>query len=410
MSGDTDVFVESQMDGTRDGTISVGDSPPSFDDFDTIKESRREYVEAKTGSKASKKSEKEDDSSASKEKVSKAVEEKNAEREEGDKNTHPSLAPNPEKTSFKTIKGNFGDQTVEVASDTTFTQPVNGKEERVTLQELLNNYSGKTNWDRKYGELHKETSQFKQERDQVFGQLGKFAEIAKQGKSLDAMKYLVETFGGNYHNFYNSLRDAMIPEVSSFLEMTDEERIAAENSRRAEYLKEQNQSLLSKREQEKAEQDLLLSEYKVRETWGISKDDFEGARSEILANSEGMSEQEREQVLKDVRNPEFVANYMYELQIINQAEEIAKSVDPGLLRDYQNVISIAQFFKDDPDVDPKYVAEEVKKALGLDREAQVLNEKMREGAPVTKNLKEKQSTARFESFNDFEEDEYHGNY
>ena len=61
-----------------------------------------------------------------------------------------------EKKDVKNLRMKMGEELFNVASDATFKVKVDGKSEEVPLQELINNYSGKTAWDKKFTEIGKE--------------------------------------------------------------------------------------------------------------------------------------------------------------------------------------------------------------------------------------------------------------
>jgi hypothetical protein len=75
-----------------------------------------------------------------------------------DKKSEPK--PEPEKPKAdakpKSHKGRSGENQLTIPSDTVFGVPVDGKKEDVSFQELVDNYSGKQNYDRKYNDLARE--------------------------------------------------------------------------------------------------------------------------------------------------------------------------------------------------------------------------------------------------------------
>lgn len=77
-----------------------------------------------------------------------------------DKDAKPAVKP-------KVHKAKVGDAALEIPGDAVIPHKVDGKTEEVKLQDLLDHYSGKVNWDKKYTELHKERGEFTKSREQL---------------------------------------------------------------------------------------------------------------------------------------------------------------------------------------------------------------------------------------------------
>jgi hypothetical protein len=114
---------------------------------------------------------------------------------EGDK------APKPKSKAFKFRQG---DSELEVAGDAVVQIPVNGKMEEYTLQDLANEFSGKTDYSRKYSEFGVEKGRFIKERDELESTLNQFFE--KSQKDPDAAwDFLAEMNGHDPIEFKTKL-------------------------------------------------------------------------------------------------------------------------------------------------------------------------------------------------------------
>lgn len=75
--------------------------------------------------------------------------------------------PDPKAGKPRVIKAKSGESTVEVMSDAVFPVRIGKDVSEVPLQELINNYSGKTAYETKFNDLHKERTEFTKSREQL---------------------------------------------------------------------------------------------------------------------------------------------------------------------------------------------------------------------------------------------------
>ena len=140
-----------------------------------------------------------------------------------------------------------------------FKHTVDGKDEDVTLQDLLNNYSGKVGWDKKFQELSddkklykEEITNHKAEVEKINGYINTFRDKMKNGDSLGALEYFAEFSGMKPYEFRNELVRQLAPEVERRSLLSYEE-IENENLRQQnEYLLRQQESAEANRTSEQA--------------------------------------------------------------------------------------------------------------------------------------------------------------
>ena len=138
--------------GTEEADLNQGSV--SFDDLDALtetKDSKELMDEAKDflekGSEDTAKTEEKQSGYKAKDKR----EEESAEKEETEEGTQAETDPTEE---IKYKVGSFKDLTQEVAEDTVFSHKVDGEDVDVTLKDLMENYSGKVPYDKRFNELN----------------------------------------------------------------------------------------------------------------------------------------------------------------------------------------------------------------------------------------------------------------
>ena len=260
--------------------------------------------------------------------------------------------------SIKKITGKAGNKKYELTSDTVFSHKVDGEEVDVTLQDLLNNYSGKTSYDRKFQEfseskkeLEAERNNYQAELESINEYIGNFAQKIQQDDAMGALEYFAEFSGMKPYEFRNELVRQLAPEVERRSLLSYEE-IENENLRQQnEYLLRQQESAEANRTSEQAKQELGNKIRQMQEAHGISDEDFEKSYYELVeSNYEG-----------DV-TPDVVAEYYVHTQAYSRAESVLETIDTNLRNQQQIVENFQRVIVNNPDFDDndlKEIAEEV---------------------------------------------------
>lgn len=137
----------------------------------------------------------------------------------------------------KAIKLKNGDADLEVPADAKVTVKIGGKDEEFTVQELLNEFSGKTDWSRKYTALDTERKTFQAERQELQTGINSLFELAvTQSKPLDAIQMLTEMLGGDGVKQVTELRSRMLKEFEEYAKLSPEDKKIQEANERAELL------------------------------------------------------------------------------------------------------------------------------------------------------------------------------
>ncbi len=180
---------------------------------------------------------------------------KEEESEEKDSEEEKEKASEVKKLKIRQADGLYG-----IDADSKVRVKIDGNYQEVPVQELINNYSGKIAYDKKFSEIGNEKKMVEQEKAQV----SKTTEILKNTVSeimghlqdpnknpFDALYFLVEKSGGDNYSVYKRALEANLEEVENlmsmseverkayFLEKKDEFRSKTEDARKAEYTKSQ---------------------------------------------------------------------------------------------------------------------------------------------------------------------------
>lgn len=250
------------------------------DDLKVIKDSKRdsEGKEIKEDKKASKDEADEEEEEDSDEEGE--VEEK---KEEEGKEEKP-------KKDSKKLRMRMGDELYNVDSDASVKVKVDGELTDVPLQELINNFSGKTAWDKKFTELGKEKKSLEIEKSQIMSQKQELSEHVKKaiaplkdpnGNPLDSLMYLVEMSGEDPYTAYRRIMESNLEEISNLMDMTETERELHFHKKKDEL----HSSIARKRQEaqqkEQAFNQVVQKVDQLRQSFNVSEDDFVDASEEL---------------------------------------------------------------------------------------------------------------------------------
>lgn len=156
------------------------------------------------------------------------VEDKN--KKAADKNKEPGKA--------KVHKFKSGDADLDVPGDAKVTVAVNGKNEIVDVQELINNYSGKQNFGRLAQELDTEKKSFHAERQALQTSVDDLYNLCvKENKPMDAVAHLTDLLGGNGAEVVKKMQAEMRKVFEEWSKLSPEERRIRETQEESELYK-----------------------------------------------------------------------------------------------------------------------------------------------------------------------------
>ena len=261
---------------------------------------------------------------------------------------------------IKKLVAKYGEEDLEIAANAVFKHKVDGEEVDVELQELLNNYSGKVSYDKKFQEFSSQKKEFDEYKVQydndieaISNYVNTFREKMSSENPMAALDYFAEFSGMKPHEFRRQLINAMIPEVNRVSQMSADEYkneyLRAENS----YLQRQKESENARLQAEQSQSELLNEIKQVQEAHNMTEEAF-------LESFQELSESEYEGEI----TPQAVAEYHMHSQAFSKADEILSQVNQSLVDDDQVVESLQKVIVENPSFDDNDLLEIVQEVYG----------------------------------------------
>lgn len=257
------------------------------------------------------------------------------------------IAEEEAQEEIKKLIAKYGEEELEIAANSVFKHKVDGEEIDVELQELLNNYSGKVSYDRKFQEFSSEKKEFDNYKNQYDGEIQQinnyindFANKFRQNDALGALEYFAEFAGMKPYEFRRDLLNQLLPEMERRSTMTEDQIRAEELAFQNEYLMRQQESAQQQYQDQQALRELEDEIVEVQEAHGISDEDFENAYNELMEiDYEGEI------------NPATVAEYHMHSKAYSKAEDILGQVDSLLVEQDPVVESLQKVIVENPSFD-----------------------------------------------------------
>ena len=347
----------------------------SFDELDQLTDGRSEkeiLSEAKKENKGKK-----DESKA----------EAESDREEREEAEIIAEAKEKKEEEIKKLIAKYGEENLEMPANAIFKHKIDGEEVDVELQELLNNYSGKVSYDKKFQEFSNERKEFEtarndynQQIDNINKYIEGFADKLKNKDALGALSYFAEFSGMKPHEFQRELLSQIAPEVERRAIMSPEELKSEELLAQNEYLLQQQESVQEQARQEQAQRELELEIANVQEAHSISDEAFNNAYQELV-NSDYEGEM----------NPQAVADYYIHSQAFSRADEILSSINSQLADQDQVVESLQQVIVENPSFDNDDLKEIVEEVYGdmINKASKTVSKKAEPKKQTTKEPRKK---------------------
>jgi len=261
---------------------------------------------------------------------------------------------------IKKLIAKLGDEDLEIAANASFKHKVDGEEVDVELQELLNNYSGKVSYDKKFQEFStskKEFDEYKTQYDSDIEAITTYVNTFKEKMSSDtpmeALNYFAEFSGMKPHEFQRQLINAMIPEVNRVSQMSaaeyKNEYLKAENS----YLQRTQESENARLQAEQSRSELQSEIKQVQEAHNMTEEAF-------LESFQELKESDYEGEI----TPQAVAEYHVHSQAFSRAEGILSEVNQNLVNDNKIVESLQKVIVENPSFDNDDLMDIVQEVYG----------------------------------------------
>lgn len=313
--------------------------------------------------------------------------------------------------SGKSLKIKDGDKTVEISPDSTIKVKVKGKNDFVTVDDLKKNYEGKQAWSEKIEsantklkEADLKISKFKEEKHEIAGHLQKISEMIdkEDGDPLEAMYYLLDMTGRDVNTYSKRVFDFMEEQIQEMSEMDETEKELYWTRKKLDSINSNQAAKARAAEQEQAHRELIAKVDRLRESHGVSEEQYIQAHDELVKLGIG----------EENITPEQVINYSAIKPYVEKAESIASQFEDDLSDDEMDelVSETANVMRKRPELSEQESITIAAKMLGYDVETidddiDKINEKVGDGAQQAKhNMKhrDKEDPDHIESFDDFD--------
>jgi hypothetical protein len=339
----------------------------------------------------------------------KEEEEEESEEDEEEVEEEETEEDKEEKKESKKLRLRMGDDLFNVDSNATFKVKVDGELQDVPVQELINNFSGKTAWDKKFTELGNEKKQVAFEKQQIEKKNTQLLEHINRALTpikdaeknpMDALMYLVEISGEDPYTAYRRLMEANLEEVQTLLDMeTETERELYFHKKKDELINNVN----AKRAERQKEEVAFNQERKriddLRANFNVTEDEF-------IESAEELEEVFRVQGLdkKDLTNETIVDYASLRPHIAKVKELVAPYEDNISDEKYGDVVASMSRHLRDGKVDVKELKAIIKRNYSVDEDVKELNTKVyskSQGKEAKKVKLKEQDSDVLETFDEF---------
>lgn len=332
-------------------------------------------------------------------------EEEEVEEEVEDKK--PEEEEKKEKKDSKKLRMRMGEELFNVDSEATFKVKVDGETKEVPVQELINNYSGKTAWDKKFTELGKEKKEFEAEKLQISRQVESVKEHiskalaplkAKDGNPMDSLLYLVEMSGQDPYNAYRRIMEANLDELGKLYDMSEVERELYFHKKKDELHFGVAKKRQAVAQEEEAFNQTLQKVDQLRQTYKVSEDDYVEASEELedIFKESGLD-------VNDITH-ETIVDYASLRPHIAVVKELIDPYEDNISQEkYGDVVAELSRYLRDGKADKEAIKQILARNFSVEEDVKELNTKVYSKsakAPAKKALK--QDSGKFESFDDWE--------
>jgi len=265
---------------------------------------------------------------------------------------------------IKKILARAGEEEMELDANTLFRHKVDGQDVDVNLQELLNNYSGKVSYDKKFQELNDERNNFEQEYgyyeeniNELLDNTEAIEELMENNNYLGALEKFAEFSGMEPFQFKRELLAQLTPEMERRSLLSPEELRAEELAAQNEYLSRQAQ-LSEEQIMEQQEYEEVYAQVRaVQEQYGIEDADFRWCYDQLaeVAEQDGFEGE---------ITVDHVAQYYYNVTAYQAAHDILNQTNPALISNAEVLDNLQQIIVDNPDFSEQDIVDIVNEVYG----------------------------------------------
>ena len=339
-----------------------------------------------------------------KDKDAEKEEEKDLEKKEEEEKEDESK--DKDKKDTKKLRIRMGNELFNIDPEATFKVKVDGENQDVTAQELINNFSGKTAWDKKFTEIGKEKKELAFEKQTILKEKevlnshvnNVLSSLKDKTKNpADALLYLVEMSGQDPYDVYRRNMESNLEELTTLMDMTEVERELYFHKK-----KDELHSNVMKKRQVREQQDMAFNQAiqkvdKLRQTFNVSEDEFVEASEELesIYGNSGLD-------VKSISEEDIVDYASLKTHIVTVKQLLDPYEDNISEKKYGDVVATLSRKLRNGDIDKATLAELIKRNYSVEEEVKELNTKVYSNAKkVTgKKVALKEPQNGFETFDD----------
>lgn len=212
----------------------------------------------------------------------------------------------PDKAEAKKLKIRMSDGLYGIESDAKVRVKVDGAFQEVPVQELINQYSGKVAYDKKFSELglkNKEAEQLVQEATKEKAFLKEVvANVTshlsdKMKNPLDALNFIVEKSGMDTYDVWKRTLEANLDEVEKLMSMSELERENYFLKKQTEFRTKSEEARKAESAKESALNQAIQKVDSLRQAHGVSEEQYLQALEELEAQGQETNKLSDEQVV-----------------------------------------------------------------------------------------------------------------
>lgn len=183
----------------------------------------------------------------------------------------------------KKLKIRMADGLYGIDADAKVRVKVDGAFQEVPVQELINNYSGKVAYDKKFSEIGNEKKVFEQEKATVTRQQEFLRSTASEVTAhlddpnknpFDALYFLVEKSGRDSYSVYKRAIEANLEEVENLMSMSEVERKAYFLEKKDQFRTKSEEARTAEFTKAQASNQAIQKVNSLRQAHGVSEDQF----------------------------------------------------------------------------------------------------------------------------------------
>lgn len=302
---------------------------------------------------------------------------KNKEKEDEDekeeqKGDKESVEEEAEKAAKK-IRAKSGEDELELSQDVTFEVPIRGVKEKVTLQDLMSNYSGKTDWSQKYKDLNKDKQTFERDRDTLQKYVNDLhTKLVDEKDAMGALWMLAEAMGGSPAKVISEFQKQIMGKLDEWKDLSEEQRRVKELEEQLALRSRQDELTTRAKQAQAVEDEMRGRVEKVIQDNGMDKEGFFELYTKLKSSGTLKTEE---------LTPERVAEEFKKLESEKSIESLLDDVNPDIENKAEAVTEMKKVLATYPDFTIEDLRDIAVEVYGS-KSSKNLSRKLKKSAPA----------------------------